>query len=66
MNGQREIDPGLPEGATAGISEMAERSSPDPADVVAAGPAGRARLSRPMGWAETLGIQVATYPFVGA
>ena len=40
MNGQREIDPGLPEGATAGISEMTGRSTPVPADVVAAGPAG--------------------------
>ena len=39
MSGQREVDPGLPEGATAGISEMAGRSTPDPVDVVAAGPA---------------------------
>ena len=40
MSGQREVDPGFPEGATAGISEMAGRSTPDPADVVATGPAG--------------------------
>jgi len=40
VSGQREVDPGFPEGATAGISEMAGRSTPDPADVVATGPAG--------------------------
>ncbi|HJP25508.1 MAG TPA: NUDIX hydrolase [Acidimicrobiales bacterium] len=40
MSGQREVDPGLFGGATAGISEMAGRSTPDLTDVVAAGPAG--------------------------
>ena len=43
MSGQRGLDPGLPEVATAGIHEMAGRSAPDPADVVAAGPAGPER-----------------------